>query len=208
MEITPKDRRALIILGSIAAVALLLFVFVLHKGGSGTSSQTTTAAPASTGQQTPAPTPSPDGNGSNGGHGTKHHGDNGNNGSTDTSARDPFQPLVAESSTSTTTPVSPVVVPTSPSPSPEPSTSPSPSPSPGTEPSSIEHAGHTVTLVAITKQNGQAIATVQVDDARYNVKPGQDIVAGFKLLSISGSCADFLHVTHPFTLCVDTQTAK
>jgi hypothetical protein len=199
MEIRSKDRRALIILGSAAAIGLLLFVFVLHKHGS-----TTSAQPAGVGgsQPTPAVTPSPSPSG-NGSHGKQHQSPGGSV----FTGRDPFKPLVVD--TTGTTPASPGPVPApSPSPSPVPSPSPTTSPAP-VSPPSIQHAGHTVTLIGFQRTaSGVEEAVVSIDGKQYRVPPGQTIVFDFKLASIHFPCGDFLHGAHPFSLCVAGATTK
>ncbi|MFN2545481.1 MAG: hypothetical protein ABR600_13075 [Actinomycetota bacterium] len=212
MEMTSRDRKSLIVLGSVALVALVLFMFVLRKGGGSTE----TAAPADTGvtagtgtvvQPTPTPSPSESPKAE-----LNHVAFNG---------RDPFEPLVAVdgeastggsttgtgTTTTTTTDTTGSTAATAATPTPTPVESPAPAPSPSTaatdqDPATILHAGHRVTLVGFATENGSQVVKLTVDDKAYTVKIGQDVVDGFKLLSVREPCADFRHVTHPFTLCV------
>jgi hypothetical protein len=192
VEMTQRDKRAVIILGAIAVLAVVLFMFVLHKGGG----EGSTPASASGGGAPPggqsATSPSP--------HRTQapSHPVFG--------GRDPFQPLVSAGGGESPSP--------EPSTSPQTSPSPSPSPSPSTSPSpgggggggaSINHGGHKVTLNDIFEKNGQQMAQVEIDGTVYTVKVGQTIAFDFKLVEIHDTCADFTHVTHPFTLCLNPQ---
>ena len=189
MEMTAKDRKALIVLGAVALVALLLFVFVLRKGGGGTSSSTAAVGgpPAATSTPTPAPAESPSASQKPGSGSTQVFG-----------GRDPFQPLVVDTSTTTTSTTDSTGTVTQPSPAPVPVTSPSP-----TEPSnSVNHGGHVVTLKGFDTKDGQEVANIQIDKTEYSAKPGQVMAYDFKLVSIKDPCVDILHVTHPITLCL------
>lgn len=187
MPLTPRDKRALIILGVIAGVAVAVFL-VLNLFGGGdeeeqalpTPSVAPTVAPSPTVSVSPTPrqTPPPVAGG-----------------------RDPFSippelaptPGGGESPTGTTTP------PTTTSPT----TSPPTSPGGG---SSATVDGHTVVLLDIFTRNGVQKAQVEVDGTVYTVDVGESFDDGFRLTSISGDCADFVSGDgEDFTLCVSPQ---
>ena len=207
MDITAKDKKALIILGAVAAVALLLFVFVLGKGGGGETESSAQSASQGNGAPAPATSPSPKSKHSGSSHqgGTKKSG-NHQDSTPSVSGRDPFQPLVSDnaasgggSTTSSSGGGATAPVPVEPAPSPEPSES----PSPDTPTDTIKHAGHTVKLESI---EGNQSATISVDAKDYVAKPGQVLAYDFKLTGIDGSCVDIVHVTHPFRLCLPEKT--
>jgi len=84
----------------------------------------------------------------------------------------------------------------------------SPPPSPSRAPgggTSAQVGGHTVTLLDIFKRDGVEKAQVQVDSTVYTVTEGQTFSDGFKLLSISGTCATFTHGGQEFVLCENPQ---
>ena len=122
MEMTSRDRKALIVLGAVMLVALLLYVFVLHKGGS--SSETAApVTPPTTAPLSPAPLPTqaPTGKKPKLNH-------------LEFSGLDPFVPLadtgVSTDTTTTTTTTPTTTTSPEPSPTPAPTTSPTPAPSP------------------------------------------------------------------------------
>jgi hypothetical protein len=121
--------------------------------------------------------------------------------------RDPFEPLISVStaSTDTGTSATPVVIPSSPEPSPEPSPAPGSGTGSNDGDATIHHGGHVVTLIAVVLDKDEA--KVAIDDTKYTATVGQLIVDGFKLVGVHDACADFVHVTHPFTLCLATSTA-
>jgi hypothetical protein len=65
--------------------------------------------------------------------------------------------------------------------------------------------GHTVTLVDIFKRDGVEKAQVQVDSTVYTPSEGQSFGDGFRLVSISGTCATFTHGGQEFVLCENPQ---
>src|SRR6266516_4855081 len=114
MDITAKDRRALIVFGAVAAVALLLFVFVLHKSKGSSSPSNPAAVSGSQPSTEPSVPPSPSPATSPSPH---HEGHTGS--AVPTVARDPFKVLVSDSPAPNASP--------SPSPAPPPASAPSPS---------------------------------------------------------------------------------
>ena len=135
MDITSKDRRALMILGAVAVAALVLFVFVVHKGK---SSSPTSPAAVSGSQQSPSPQPSPSSHGTKTSSHKSHHSH-----PVVLQARDPFKPLVTDSPAPAASAPAPSP---SPSPPPPPNPAPSPPPSNGNFPASIQLSGHALTL--------------------------------------------------------------
>jgi hypothetical protein len=67
--------------------------------------------------------------------------------------------------------------------------------------SSATFNGQTIVLVDIFSSNGQEQAQVEVDGTVYTVSPGDSFAGDFQLVSISGTCADFLFQDQPFSLC-------
>jgi hypothetical protein len=198
MEMTSRDRKALIVLGAVALVAVVLFMFVLHKGGSSETVAPPAPAPTGTGttvpttipEPTPSPTATPDTSIDQPSPG---------------SVRDPFEELVAIGGSTGSTDTSGGGTTVITSPSPEPTVAPSPAPSPtvsGGSTATIEHGGHTVTLVGFDKVGSDKVAIVDIDGTKYTVKVNDTIAYDFQLMGINEPCADFVHVTHPFTLCV------
>ena len=177
MATSSRDRRTLLVLGAVAVVALAVFFLVISgssKKAPVASGPNVVAPPAGSGPSL-APTPHP---------------------SAAPllvfSGRDPFQPLISTTSTSTsdtsgTTPA--------------PGVSPAPAPSSGpTGGSSITLGGHTIVLDDIFTVGGTQKVQVEVDGAVYTVAPGESFQGSYKLVSISGSSANFLYGDQGFTL--------
>ncbi|MGH2739097.1 MAG: hypothetical protein ACRDH6_01220 [Actinomycetota bacterium] len=61
--------------------------------------------------------------------------------------------------------------------------------------------GHTVTLIDVFSSDGKERAQVRVDNKTYVVEEGATFSDNFKVVSIDGSCAAFLHGDERFTLC-------
>ena len=196
MPMTPRDRRALIILGVIVVVAAAAYFLLLKK-----SSGPQEALPEPTQTSTTAPTPVPSVSVSP----TPRH-------TTPppvvVGGRDPFSPLVVPTTgggggpTGPTGPTTPPtsVPPTSPSVSPP--GSPPPTPVGGT---TMVIGGHTVTLIDIFHKNGVKYAQVSVDGTVYTVKQGQTFAGNFKLVDPAGGCATFLFGDQQFQLCQNPQ---
>jgi hypothetical protein len=185
MAMTQRDRRALIILGLVVVVGAAVFLLAGNHGGGGGTTATVAEAPASSsgslGTPVVAPSPSPSS--------TKKHGEK-----LVFSGRDPFDATqgggtIATVGTETSTTV-------------EPSVSPAGTPSPGPSGGSSQTFGdQTVVLVSIFVDNGVDKAQVEVDGTVYTVEPGDSFAGSYQLVSISGSCADFLYGDQAFTLC-------
>ncbi len=157
---TPRDRRALIILGVIVVVAAAAYFLVLKK-----SSGPTTALPTPTQTSTGVPTPSPEPSVTVSPTPRTTTPPPG----VIVGGRDPFSPLVGVASSGgggptgptgpiTTPPTSPTTTPPT-SPSVSPPASPPPTPVGGT---TTVIGGHTVTLIDIFHRNGVKYAQVSV----------------------------------------------
>jgi hypothetical protein len=215
MPLAERDRRALIIFGVVIAVALIAYFLLLKPKGGGevvtepTPTTTTTSPPPTLAPTTSAPvtprTPPPSGFPLGG--------------------KDPFSPLVASGGgvgPTTTGPVTTVTgtnpFSTSPFSTTPASTTPAFTTSPATTPPSVSppvsptstgtpggtsthSGGHTVTLIDIFFRNGTELVQVQVDSTAYTVSEGQTFATNFHLVSISGTCASFLHNGQQFLLC-------
>lgn len=182
MALSPRDRRALQILGAVAAVAVVAFVLLKVLGGGGGTTETASPPPVMTGSPAPAPSASP----------------------TPTpretlppvvlaGARDPFSiPPSLQSPSGSVSPTGTA--------SPSGTTSPTATPTSPGGGSSTTVGGHTVVLLDVFSSGTKA--QVQVDGTVYTVSEGETFDDNFKLVSISGTCARFLFGDQSFTLCV------
>jgi len=211
MQLTPRDKRMLQVLGVIAGLALLYFVFTTVLGGDGGGGEVAAppgnggVSPTASPTITPSPTPRE----------TLPPVDL-------VGARDPFSippalqvtvttsGSVGPTGTTTTTPTSTFTTPppttpppTTPPPTTPPPTSPPPtSPPPPPPPEETDHVkigGHDVQLVSVNN-NGQRLQ-VKVDGRVYTVEEGALFAETFKLVNIQGRCARFLFGDQSFTLC-------
>jgi hypothetical protein len=66
--------------------------------------------------------------------------------------------------------------------------------------------GTPVQLVQVIPASNQAV--VQVGSTAYTVTPGQTFATSYKLVSLSGSCGQFLFGDSPFSLCTGEQVLK
>jgi hypothetical protein len=194
MALSPRDRRALMLFGAAAGVALLAFVFLnVLRGGGG---EEAAPPPVTTAGPTPAPTVSP----------------------TPTpretlppvvlaGSRDPFS-IPPSLQTGTPPPPGGSVSPpppggtgTVPPPPPPGGTGTSPPPPPTTPGGgqSTTMGGHTVVLLDIFQ--GGTKVQVEVDGTVFTVSVGETFDGNFRLVSISGSCARFVFGDEGFTLC-------
>lgn len=184
MALSPRDRRALIILGGVAGVAVVAFLLLNILGGGG-GQETGLPSPPPIGS-TPPPTVSP----------------------TPTprptlppvalaGSRDPFSipPSLQSGSPGPSGSVSPTGSATSPPP-----TSPTPTPTSPGRGQSKTIGGHTVILLDIF-DNGTRVQ-VEVDGTVYTRSVGQSFARNFRVVSTSGRCARFLFGDQGFTLCL------
>ncbi len=179
MPLSERDRRALVVLGVVALLALLAVLGVRFLGGGqevaappGPPPVASSPAPSPTPTQGAAPQPR-------------------------FSGRDPFSPppgLGTPSPTSTASP-SPTGTPTA---TPTPTSSPT---APGGG-ASRTVSGHTVVLLDVFRRAGRDMAQVEVDGTVYTVAEGQTFAEDFRLVSAAGSCARISFQGAPFTLCV------
>jgi hypothetical protein len=171
MPMSSRDRRAWIILGAVAVLAVAAFFLFVRKGSSPVASPQTSLDQSGV-LPAPAPSPSPTG---------KHKR------VLVFSGRDPFccNPTTPAPVTSTGSTVAPAGTPSS-------------GPSGG---SSSTFNGQTIVLIDIFTDNGTDQAQVEVDGTVYTVSPGDSFAGDFTLNSISGSCADFSFQSESFTLC-------
>jgi hypothetical protein len=196
MALSPRDRRALMLFGAAAGVALLAFVFLNVLRGGGGEEAPPPPPPILTGGPTPTPTVSP----------------------TPTpretlppvvlaGSRDPFSipPSLQTGSPpppgGSVSPPPPGGTGTVPPPPPPGGTGTLPTPTP-TAPGggqSTTMGGHTVVLLDIFQ--GGTKVQVEVDGTVFTVSVGETFDGNFRLVSISGSCARFVFGDEGFTLC-------
>jgi hypothetical protein len=122
-------------------------------------------------------------------------------------AKDPFEPLIDESSGGGGVTTGGAVV----SPGTGTSTSepgPGGSVEPGTDNTGDDVGGHRVSLIDVFVQGGNQVAQVRVDGTVYTVEEGETFAENFQVLSISGDCATMLFGDDQFTLCVGQEILK
>jgi len=117
--------------------------------------------------------------------------------------RNPFEPAVTIDTTpaASTTPAAPTGTPTGTGTGTSTDTTPttaSPNPS----------AGTTVSVIDVFDQGGTTMARVQVGSTVYTVAAGQTFATSYKVVSLSGTCGQFLYGDSPFTLCENESTTK
>jgi hypothetical protein len=176
MQLSPRDRRMLMILGVVVVGAALLYFFVLsgHKGTKSASSSgpaPITVQPGSSPAVTPSPGPTP---------------------ILVFAGRDPFAaPPGALIGVASPAASGPTVAPAG---------------SGGSTPgggSSATVGGKTVVLDSVFTLNGTEEVQVEVSGTVYTVAVGDTFATNYALASINGSCADFTYkTTTSFTLCV------
>ena len=197
------DNKRLAVLGGVGAVAILaLLVFALTRGGGSPSSTPSTTAPsgragseralatgrrAQTSPSTTTTTTTP----------VESMPD-----SFETfTERNPFQPAVGVS-TGVTTPETGATTATTAPPSSGTSggtvTGGTATTETTTPPSQNPSSGTVVQLLEVVPVNGQQSARVQVASTVYTVAPGQTFATSYKLVSLSGSCGQFLFGDSPF----------
>jgi hypothetical protein len=113
--------------------------------------------------------------------------------------RNPFEPAVQVTDTVDDGGTVPDATgePTTPSDTTPPATS-SPDPS----------AGTTVALIDVFDEGGVTMARVQVGSTVYTVAAGQTFATSYKVVSVSGTCGQFLYGDSPFSLCEGEQVIK
>ncbi|MFB3737409.1 MAG: hypothetical protein ACE14W_00410 [Candidatus Velamenicoccus archaeovorus] len=195
MALSDRDRRALIVLGAVAGVAIIAFILLNVLGGGG-GTEAGSPAPVITTSPAPSPSVSP----------------------TPTpretlppvvlaGSRDPFSIPPALQTTAAPTASGSVGPTTTPPPtggtSTPPPTSPTETPTTPGGGQSTKVGGHTVVLLDVFA--GGTKAQVEVDGKVYTVSEGQTFAGSFELVSISGECARLLFGDEAFTLCTNPQ---
>jgi hypothetical protein len=180
MALSPRDRRALMILLPVLVVAVAFYILTSGSKKDSASSALPPGpgmVPGVVTSPTPQPSPSPSPSA---------------NEMLVFSGRDPFQNPFGASLVSSSSPL--------PSTTPTPSVSPAGSPpSTPTGGSSTTSGGHTVVLVDVFSNSTKA--QVEVDGTVYTVGEGDTFASTFKLVTISGNCASFLNGDSSFSLC-------
>jgi len=184
MKLSTRDRRALIGLAVIAMLGIGVFVFVgkSHKATPATQPGAVAAATSNSGGAPSAIVPSPSPVAGQQPQATRSP-------KLVFTGRDPFVPLIVAATSPVSGGSSPTVAPAG-----------APSSAPGGG-SSQTIGGHTVVLDDIFTDNGVQKAQVEVDGTVYTVAPGDSFASSYQLVSISGSCGDFLFGDQSFTLC-------
>ena len=75
-------------------------------------------------------------------------------------------------------------------------------------PSQNPSAGTTVAVIDVFPQGGTTVAVVQVGSTQYTVAAGQVFAGSYKVVSLSGTCGQFMFGDSPFTLCKGEQVIK
>lgn len=198
MPLTDRDRRTLIVGGSILGVLLLGFFLFNSLAGGGGDEALPTLAPITA---APSGGPVDPGSGSPSVEPTTGQ-------EPVFTGRDPFSipPALAPTTVSPVSPSITVSGSVTISPSTIPPTSPtSPPPSNPGGGSSTVKGGKTVVLLDTFQQGGEPMVQVEVDGTVYNVGIGEPFGGGsFELRSVSGDCATFLYGDEPFTLCANS----
>jgi hypothetical protein len=202
VAMTSRDRRALIIFGTVAVAALVAYFLLLKPGGGGGEQPAAAGGPSVT-KTSPAPAPSA---------GKTHRTPRRSRPPAlpPVGGHDPFSPLVNASAGGGTSPA-PSGGSTSPAPTGTGTSSPppvSPPGNPGSTPSggtATRVGGHTVILIDVFSRGGEQRAQVSVDGDVSVVSEGQTFHGNFQLVSISGDCARMLFGDQSFILCENPQ---
>jgi hypothetical protein len=116
--------------------------------------------------------------------------------------RNPFEPAIQLTDTSSDPPqTGPTDGGTTPPPEPapaDPTTPASPDPSGGTA----------VAVIDVYDEAGATLAVVQVGSTQYTVAAGQVFATSYKVVSLSGTCGQFMYGDSPFSLCEGEQVIK
>ncbi len=178
MALTDRDKRALMILGAIAGVALLGFLVMNLLGGGGGEEAAPPPVVSGGGGAQPSPTGSP------------------------STPRETLPPVVLAGARD---PFSPPPVFASPSGGVSPSGTASATATPTTPGggASSTMGGHTVVLVDIF--GGGTRAQIEVDGTVYTVSEGERFAGNFRLTSISGSCVRVQFGDQSSTICLNPQ---
>ena len=208
MPMSPRDRRALLIFGVVAVVAVAAYFLLLKPGGSNSATPVAQESPT-TQPSAPAPAPSVK---SKSKKSQKHSPRRSRRQGPLVGGHDPFSPLINASAGGGTGPVSsgggtsPATGTgtgtTSTPPTVSPAGSPPATPSGGT---GTRVGGHNVTLLDIFSRGGEQRAQIAVDGRVFVVAEGEDFDGNFRLVSVSGGCARILFGDQSFLLCENPQ---
>jgi len=116
--------------------------------------------------------------------------------------RNPFEPAIQVTDTSDDPPET---VPT------DDGTTPPPDPTPvdPTTPASADPSGGTtVAVIDVYDEAGATLAVVQVGSTQYTVAAGQVFATSYKVVSLSGTCGQFMYGDSPFSLCEGEEVIK
>src|SRR5947207_6263707 len=210
MPMSPRDRRALLIFGVVAVVAVAAYFLLLKPGGSNSATPVAQESPTT---QTSAPAPAPSVKSkSKSKKSQKHSPRRSRRQGPLVGGHDPFSPLINASAGGGTGPVSsgggtsPATGTgtgtTSTPPTVSPAGSPPATPSGGT---GTRVGGHNVTLLGIFTHGGVTKAQISLDGTTYVVAPGSDFDGNFRLVSLSAGCARILYGDQAFSLCENPQ---
>jgi hypothetical protein len=200
MALSPRDKRALIILGGVAGVAVVAFLlFTVLSGGGGEEAAEpappapATAPPSPAATDSPTPTPSP---------------------ATvvNFSGRDPFVVPAAlltgtptTGVTGTTSPTSTGTTTTTPTDGATTTTSPTDPPTAPSGGQSQPLGGHDVVLLNTFMRGGEQRATIEVDGRVFTVAEGERFDGNFRLISVTGECARVGFGDEAVNLCTNPQ---
>jgi hypothetical protein len=194
MNLSDRDKRILKIAGPVLGGILVLFLlFNLFTGGGepvampGPVLPPSSPLPSSTASGSASPSPSP---------------------VVVFAGRDPFSipaglspsAVVTSGTTTSTSPGGS----TSTSPG---STSTSPgatTTSPGGGGNGQDFTGRSIVLIDVFQRGGADMVQVTVNDRPFTVSEGERFSQVFELVSVNGSCANFLHGDESFTLCTNS----
>lgn len=195
MALSPRDRRAMIILGVVVLIAGVAAVFFLLSGDDGATQET---APTQVALPSPDAAPPPE-EGEGEEKGEKKPERKKRAQFTFFAGRDPFNPLVVETTAATggTTETSGTTEGTG-----------GTTGGTGTggggqveKGESMTVGGRTIVLIDIFTQGGEEKVQVEVDGEAFVVAEGETFSGNFQLVAINGGCASFLFGDQSFSLC-------
>lgn len=172
-------ERAMIVVLIIVAVIALLFMVLMGGGDDGTETPRAVPRPTFTPSASPEPT----------------EDDLPPETSDDLGGRDPFQPLVSAEDVS-----EPGVTPTS-----------TPTGTIGgrdTDGDGAPEEPRRVGLLDVFSEDGERMATVDVDGDQYTVREGETFADSFRLLDLTRDCGTFVFGDERFTLCIGQEVNK
>lgn len=187
----PPSNRRVVVIGAVGLVLIAAFFVWSRSQGSGDGAGSEAPATTTTTAATPGPAPT-------GGVEPPDAEPEVPGGSFEVfSTRDPFEPPIdlTPAPAPTPSPTAPAPGPTTPAP-----TAPAPGPAPA--------PGVAVALLEVFEQDGALRARVQVGSTVYTVGPGDTFATSFRVVSLAGTCGQFLYGDSPFQLCEGEQVIK